>query len=87
MPSVTIYYQKCPKCGETWSAQLSQARVLRVGKEAFVCKCGTAWPTGRMEWIHLNTEQRRAYFVSTAEIGVLVICLLAPALFGYFIGN
>ena len=87
MSTVTVYYQKCPKCGQTWSAQLSQARVIRIGKEVFVCRCGTEWPTGRIEWVRLNQAQRRAYFVSTAEIGVLVICTLSPALFGYFIGD
>jgi len=84
---VTIYYKHCPDCGENWAAQLSQSRVIRLGKEFYICKCNKQWPTGRVEWSHLSREQRRTYFVSTAEIGVLVICTIMPALFGYFIGN
>lgn len=85
--TVTVYYKKCPDCGERWAAQLSQTEVIRLGKEVFVCKCNKQWPTGRVEWAHLSRAQRRAYFVSTAEIGVLVICTIMPALFGYFVGN
>ena len=84
---VKVYYQKCPDCGQTWSTQLSQAKVIRLGKEVYVCKCNKAWPTGHVEWVHLTPEQRRQYFFSTAEIGVLVISVLAPALFGFFVAS
>ncbi|MGH9531427.1 MAG: hypothetical protein ACRD2Q_03485 [Terriglobales bacterium] len=87
MPSVTVYYQKCPTCGRTWSAQLSQSAVTRIGKEVFVCKCGIEWPTGRVEWFRLTPRQQRAYFFSEVEVGVLAICTLVPPLFGYFIGD
>lgn len=87
MPRVTIYYKQCPDCGQKWAARLSQQEVIRLGRETFTCKCKKQWPTGCVEWNHLSREQRRAYFVSTAEIGVLVICTFMPALFGYFIGN
>ena len=84
---VRVYYQKCPDCGSTWSTQLSQQRVIRLGKEFYVCKCKKQWPTGHTEWAHLTPEQRKEYFFSTAEIGVLLICTVCPALFGYFIGS
>lgn len=88
MARVTVYYKKCPDCGQKWATQLSpNQQVIRLGKETFTCKCKKQWPTGRVEWSHLSREQRRAYFVSSAEIGVLVICTIMPALFGYFIGN
>jgi hypothetical protein len=87
MARVTVYYKQCPDCGQKWATQLSQSQVIRLGREAFICKCKRQWPTGRVEWNHLSHEQRRAYFISSAEIGVLVICTIMPALFGYFIGN
>ena len=87
MVYVRVYYQKCPDCGQTWSAQLSQFKVIRLGKESYVCKCKKAWPTGNVEWVHLTPEQRRGYFFSQAEIGVLVISVLAPALFGFFLAG
>jgi hypothetical protein len=50
-----------------------------LGKEAFICKCNKQWPIGRVEWSLLSREQGRAYFVSSGEIGVLVICTIMPA--------
>ncbi len=38
-----------------------------------------------MEWAHLSPEKRREYFFSTAEIGVLVLCVGIPPLFAWFI--
>jgi len=87
MPMVKVYYQKCPDCGQTWSAQLSETSVIRIGREVFACKCGNDWSTGRVEWAHLTPEQRQEYFFSTAEIGVMVISTIFPALFGYFVGS
>jgi hypothetical protein len=84
---VKVYYQKCPDCGATWSAQLSKVKVIRLGREAFICKCNKAWPTGHIEWAHLTEDERRGYFFSQAEVGVLLICSLVPALFGYFVGS
>ena len=84
---VKVFYQKCPTCKQTWSAQLSQAEVIRIGKEMFVCKCGTAWPTGRLEWAHITPRMRRSYFLSTAEIGVLILWPFAGALFAFFIAQ
>ena len=78
---VKVLYDKCPTCKQIWGARLSQADVIRIGKETFVCKCGTAWRTGRVEWAHLTPRMRHSYFLSTAEIGVLVLCPLAGALF------
>ena len=83
---VKVFYNKCPDCGQTWSAQLSQAEVIRLGKETFTCKCGKVWPTGHAEWAHLSATQRRGYFLSTAEIGVAIIFVLLPPIFGYIIG-
>lgn len=84
---VKVYYQKCPGCGQTWSARVdNRTTELRVGKEIFVCKCGTEHPTGNSEWAHLDSKQRRSYFFGSAEIGSLVICTFMPALFAYFIG-
>lgn len=82
-----IFYQKCPTCKQTWSTQLSQADVIRIGKELFVCRCGTAWPTGRVEWAHITPHMRRSYFLSTAEIGVLVLWPLTGGLFALFIAQ
>lgn len=87
MFSVTVFYQKCPTCKQTWSAQLSQAEVIRIGKEMFICKCGTAWPTGRLEWAHISPRMRRSYFLSTAEIGVLILGPFAGALFAFFLAQ
>jgi len=87
MITVKVYYQKCPECGQTWAARLSEQEIVRIGKEVFICKCNKEWPTGCTEWTHLNTGQRRDYFVSTAEIGVLLICTFIPPLFGYFISG
>jgi hypothetical protein len=87
LPQVTVYYKECPICGQKWAERISQSRVIRLGKETFICKCKKQWPTGRVEWSHLSRDQRRAYFVSTAETGVLVISTIMPALFGYFVGN
>ena len=83
--TVRVYYNKCDKCGSTWSTRLSQADVIRIGKETFICKCGTAWPTGYVEWAHLTPRQRRSYFLSTAEIGLLILCPFVGGLFSYFI--
>jgi len=87
MPTVTVYYNQCPDCGQKWAARLSEQEVIRVGREVYVCKCKKEWPTGCVEWIHLSRPEQREYFVSTAEIGVLTICTTIPPLFGYFIGN
>ena len=84
---VKVFYKKCPACKQTWSAQLSQADVIRIGEETFVCKCGTAWPTGRIEWAHLTPRMRRSYFLSTAEIGVLILWPFAGGLFAFFIAQ
>jgi len=85
---VTVYYQQCPDCGQKWATQLSSnQQVIRLGKEIFICKCEKRWPTGRIEWSHLGRKQRRQYFISSAEIGVLLICTFVPPLFAYFIGN
>ncbi len=84
---VKVYYKKCPDCGSTWSAQLSQQEVIRLGKEFYVCKCKKQWPTGHAEWANLTAEQRKEYFFSTAEAGVLLLWTVSPALFGYFIGS
>ena len=83
---VKVYYKKCPDCGSTWSAQLSQTKVIRLGRETYTCKCPKEWPTGHTEWAHLTPRQCKEYFFSSAEIGVLVICTVMPALFGYFVG-
>lgn len=82
---VKVFYNKCDECGSTWSTRLSQVDVIRIGKETFICKCGTAWPTGYVEWAHLTPRQRRSYFLSTAEIGLLILCPFVGGLFGYFI--
>jgi hypothetical protein len=84
---VHVFYKKCPTCRQTWSPQLSQAAVIRIGKEVFVCKCGTAWPTGRVEWAHLTPRMRRSYFLSTAEIGVLLLWPFAGGLFAFFVAQ
>jgi hypothetical protein len=84
---VKVYYQVCPTCKKTWSAQLSQAKVIRLGHETFRCKCGKDWDTGRKEWAHLTREQRLSYFFSQAEYGVLAICTVTPPLFAYFIAD
>ena len=81
-------YEKCPKCGERWNARArDRSTVVRIGKEAFVCRCGDQHWTGLLEWSHLTEKQRRDYFISSLEIGVLMICLVCPPLFAYFIGN
>ena len=87
MPTVTVYYNHCPDCGQKWSARLSQSAVTRIGKEVFKCKCGKLWPTGYREWCHLQAKERRGYFLSEAEIGVLTICTFVPPLFAYFVAN
>jgi len=83
---VRVYYRKCPYCGSTWAPRFSNQPVVRVGREFYVCKCGIGWPTGATEWVHLTEKQKRAYLVSTAEVGLLLMATVAPALFGYFIG-
>jgi hypothetical protein len=84
---VKVYYNKCPDCGRTWSARFSEANVIRLGRETYTCKCPKEWQAGHIEWVHLTPEQRKSYFFSTAELGVVVMCVLAPALFGYFVGS
>lgn len=84
---VKVFYKRCPNCNQTWSAQLSQAEVIRIGKETFVCKCGTAWPTGRVEWAHLTPRMRRSYFLSTSEIGVSILLPLTFGLFAFVIAQ
>lgn len=84
---LNVFYQKCPTCKQTWSAQLSQADVIRIGKETFVCKCKTAWPTGRVEWAHLTPQMRRSYFLSTAEIGALILGPFTGGLFAFFLAQ
>lgn len=86
MARVTVYYRYCPDCRQKWAEHLSQSKVTRIGKETFVCKCNKSWPTGNVEWARLGKGERRSYFLSSAEIGVLLISLLVPPLFGYFIG-
>lgn len=58
---VHVFYKKCPTCRQTWSPQLSHAAAIQIGKEVFVCKCGIAWPTGRVEWAHITPRMRRSY--------------------------
>lgn len=88
MAHVTVYYQKCPTCGQTWSSRLVEnSTEMRVGKEVFVCKCGIEHPTGNVEWAHLDPKQRKSYFFGSAEIGAVIICTLLPALFAYFVAN
>lgn len=84
---VKVYKRQCPDCRQTWGAQLSEANVIRIGKETFTCKCGKQWLTGRDEWAHLSSEQKREYFFSQAEIGVAIICVAIPPLFAFFIGG
>ncbi len=85
--NVKVYYQECPNCGDTWSEQLSKANVIRLGKEFHTCKCDRQWPTGHTEWAHLTPRQRRRYFVSEAEIGVLAISTGTPLLFAPFLAQ
>lgn len=88
MPSIPVHYNKCQSCGQTWSVQLSpQTDVIRLGREHFTCKCGIAWETGHFEWAHLTPAQRRSYFFSTAEIGVLLLGPFTGALFTFFIAR
>lgn len=88
MPYVKVYYQKCPTCGQTWSSRLVEnSTEVRVGKEVFVCKCGTTHPTGNVEWAHLDAKQRKGYFFGSAEIGSVIICTFFPALFAYLVMN
>ena len=84
---IHVHYQKCPICKQTWSAQLSATHVTRIGAEVFVCKCGTQWPTGHTEWAHLTSSNRRAYFLSTAEIGVMILWPFVGGLFTFFIAK
>jgi hypothetical protein len=84
---VRLQYRQCPDCGKTWAPLLSNATVIRVGRESFTCKCGSDWATGYVEWTHLSPSQKHAYFVSEAEIGAAVISILAPPFFGYFIAE
>ena len=82
-----VHYQKCPTCRQTWNAQLGTTNVIRLGKETYTCKCGIDWETGRVEWSHLTPRQRRSYFLSTAEIGVLILWPFVGGLFTYFIAK
>jgi hypothetical protein len=86
LPTVTVYYHYCPDCNQKWAEHLSQANVIRVGREKFVCKCNKEWNTGNVEWAHLDKKQRKSYLLSSAEIGVILICTLVPPVFGYFTG-
>jgi len=87
MAHVTVYYNICQKCGRKFNQRLSQSSEVRVGKEVFTCKCGEQYTTGLMEWTHLTPKRRFDYFVSSGEIGLLLICTLAPALFAFFISG
>jgi hypothetical protein len=82
-----VYYQKCPTCKQTWSAQLGTAKIIRIGEETYTCKCGISWETGRVEWAHLTPQQRRSYFLSTAEVGVLILWPFVGGLFTFFIAK
>ena len=84
---ITLNYRQCPDCGQTWAPVLSNARVTRVGRETFTCKCRTEWKTGFVEWSHLSPEKKRSYFFSEAEIGVAAISILVPPIFGYFVAD
>ena len=84
---VPLYYRQCPDCGKTWAHRLSDSKVIRVGTEAFTCKCGTELATGYAEWTHLTLSQKRSYFFSEAEIGVAIISTLVPPFSGYFIAE
>jgi uncharacterized membrane protein (DUF485 family) len=85
--SVKVYYRECPDCRAKWSAQLSTTNVIRLGKESFTCKCKKQWLTGHKEWAHLSPTERRAYFISEAEIGVLLLSIGTPALFALFLAQ
>jgi len=83
---VTIYYQVCSKCGKKFSAKLyPNSTEVRIGKETYRCSCGEEYSTGHREWANLAEEERRGYFVSSAEIGVVIISTAMPALFAYFV--
>ena|SRR5579859_4081621 len=81
-------YETCPKCRQRWNARLRDRHtVIRVGNETFVCRCGDKHWTGLLEWCHLTELQRREYFVSPLEVGVLITCIFASPFFAYFIGD
>jgi|GEM_PF-4413949 len=85
---VKVYYNRCPSCGSTWSTRLiEQTSEIRLGKEEFVCECGISYKTGNIEWAHLDEKQRRGYFFSSVEAGIVVICTLVPPLFAYFVAD
>jgi hypothetical protein len=84
---VRVYYRQCPDCRAKWSSQVSTVNVIRLGKESFTCKCKKQWLTGHWEWAHLSSSARRAYFISEAEIGVLLLSVGTPALFAWFLAE
>jgi hypothetical protein len=84
---IRLNYRQCPDCGKTWAPLLSNAKVIRVGREVFTCNCGSGWATGYVEWTHLSPSQKHSYFFSEAEIGVAAISFLVPPFFGYFIAE
>src|SRR3954454_7259863 len=84
---VKVYYQVCPDCHAKWSAQLSRSNVIRLGKEFHTCKCPKQWPTGHIEWAHLTPSERRSYFISEGEIGVVLLSVFTPALFAVFLAQ
>ncbi len=42
---------------------------------------------GILKWAHLSMAQRRDYFFSTVELGVLLLSVGTPALFAYFLST
>lgn len=84
---VKVHYQVCQKCGRKFQASLDpHSSAVRVGKEIYRCRCGEKYATGKKEWANLAARERFHYFVSTGEVGMLMICIITPALFGYFVG-
>jgi hypothetical protein len=84
---VRVHYKVCQNCGRKFGASLDpHSPAVRVGEEVYVCKCGVLYDTGKKEWANLDLKSRFDYFASTGEIGTMAICLIMPALFGYFVG-
>jgi hypothetical protein len=83
---VRIHYQVCTSCGAKFNATLHPSTEIRVGPEFYACACGAQYRTGKFEWAHLNRKRRRDYFISSAEIGIMLLSMALPVIFGYGIG-
>jgi hypothetical protein len=82
---ILVRRHRCVHCDRVfWAPPPHAGNELAIGKECYVCICGYKYETGRREWSHLRTGEKRKYLWS----GLLMVPVTTTALGaigGYFL--